>query len=57
MHTLGRLNDAGVVLGNFDATGLLAVEGPGFKVLVDEREALAYMRNVLVELLEDDDLI
>ena len=36
---LGRLDDAAIILGHFDATGLLAVEGPGFKVLIDEAVA------------------
>lgn len=34
MIELGRLHDAAVVLGHLDATGLLQVEGPGFKVLI-----------------------
>jgi len=34
MTAVGRLIDAGVVLGHFDATGLLGVEGPGFKLLI-----------------------
>ena len=36
MKAVGRLVDAGVILGHFDATGLLGVEGPGFKLLVTE---------------------
>ncbi|MGI9613506.1 MAG: AfsR/SARP family transcriptional regulator [Acidimicrobiales bacterium] len=79
MTALGRLDDAAVILGHFDATGLLAVEGPGFKVLIadgvaavaadpdadairrdvaersiDEYETLAYIRDVLTELIGDD---
>lgn len=34
MTALGRLLDAAVILGHFDTTGLLGVEGPGFRVLV-----------------------
>ena len=34
MTAVGRLNDAGVLLGHFDATGLLGVEGPGFRLLI-----------------------
>ncbi|MFQ5558647.1 MAG: hypothetical protein ACE5GB_14225 [Acidimicrobiales bacterium] len=77
MVTEGRLSDAGVLLGHFDATGLLAVEGPGFKMLIedalatvsadrdaagaqeqattegmDEMAALAYMREVLADLID-----
>jgi hypothetical protein len=36
MTAIGRLEDAGIILGHFDATGLLGVEGPGFKVLITE---------------------
>ncbi len=36
MTAVGRLIDAGVILGHLDATGLLGVEGPGFKVLVTD---------------------
>lgn len=32
----GLLAEAAVVLGHFDATGLLGVEGPGFKVMIEE---------------------
>ena len=32
----GRLTDAAVVLGHFDATGLLGVEGPGFKQMITD---------------------
>ena len=37
MTAVGRLIDAGVILGHFDATGLLSVEGPGFKLLRHRR--------------------
>ena len=36
MTQLVALADAGVILGHFDSTGLLGVEGPGFKVLIAE---------------------
>lgn len=36
MVGLGRLHDAAVILGHFDTTGLLQVEGPGFKVFIAE---------------------
>jgi len=76
MTAVDRLHDAAVILGHFDATGLLAVEGPGFKTFLtdavdvvaadpnamavredaarrdlDDHQALAYMRHVLIELL------
>jgi predicted ATPase/DNA-binding SARP family transcriptional activator len=34
MATIDRLEDAARILGHLDATGLLGVEGPGFKMLV-----------------------
>ena len=80
MAAIDRLSDAAVVLGHFDATGLLGIEGPGFKLLIedavevvatdpeamaarenaaadamDEVEALAHMRRVLLELAEAGD--
>ncbi len=36
MAGLGRLDDAAVILGHFDTTGLLHVEGHGFRVLIDD---------------------
>ena len=32
----GHLTDAAVILGHFDHTGLLSVEGPGFRQLIDD---------------------
>ncbi|MDJ0769603.1 MAG: BTAD domain-containing putative transcriptional regulator [Ilumatobacter sp.] len=40
MTAIGRLDDAAVVLGHFDSTGLLGVEGPGFKLLVADAVAV-----------------
>jgi len=36
MTAIERLVDAGVILGHLDATGMLGVEGPGFKLFVAE---------------------
>jgi hypothetical protein len=36
MATIGRLPEAARILGHLDTTGLLGVEGPGFKMLVAE---------------------
>ena len=42
MTAVGRLGDAGAILGHFEATGLLGVEGPGFKTLLtDSMEIVA----------------
>ncbi|MGI9596977.1 MAG: AfsR/SARP family transcriptional regulator, partial [Acidimicrobiales bacterium] len=79
MVPIGRLEDAALILGHFDATGLLGVEGPGFKMLLtesleivaadpeamavrhdaaarnlDERDALAHMGRILIDLAADE---
>lgn len=36
MLGLGRLNEAAELLGHFDTTGLLDVEGPGFRILIED---------------------
>ncbi len=42
MTELGRLSDAALVLGHFDGTGLLELEGPSFKLLlVDAMDRVA----------------
>ena len=41
MTAVGRLTEAGVILGHFDSTGLLGVEGPGFKVLITDAVDIA----------------
>ncbi|MGI9612462.1 MAG: AfsR/SARP family transcriptional regulator [Acidimicrobiales bacterium] len=65
MIALGRLNDAGVILGHFDATGLLAVEGPGFHVLVSDAvdivaadpDAMATRENSVARCLDERDAL
>ena len=36
MTAIGRLYDAGVILGHFDATGVMGAEGPGLKLLLTD---------------------
>ncbi len=36
MVAVGRLDLAGVIVGHFDSTGLMGVEGPGFKMLIQD---------------------
>ena len=36
MAQAGRLTAAAEILGHFDATGLMQVEGPGFRIMIED---------------------